>query len=272
MVAQHVTPLGSKNTKLRSPDDAAATQRALAEYVATRDPALRDLLAQRFDRVVQWLASRFAHRGVQIDDLLQAGRIGLVEALDRYDPERGSQFLTYAISMIVGEIKHHLRDNTWGVRAPRRLQELSSLLSRMEDELTARLGRIPTVAELAEHADLPEEQILSAMEVSSLHQPKSLNVIQTFEDSESSEEWQDLVGRADPRLEAVVEYDPLYHALEEMDDRKNWIIRRRYFDQCTQREVAGELGVSQMHVSRLEREALIELRQCMENKADLVHA
>jgi RNA polymerase sigma-B factor len=126
------------------------------------------------------------------------------------------------------------------------------------------LGRTPTLPELAEYAGVTEEQIVSAMELTNLYRPKSLNLIQMFEDWESSEERQDLLGQVDPRLDAVVEFDSLYTALDGLDDRKHRIVRRRFFDQCTQREVARELGLSQMHVSRLEREALEELRLRLE--------
>jgi len=255
---------GSTDIQPQPSHNDPAIQQALAQYTATGDPQLLAELTRRFDRVVQWLVGKYVHRGVDSDDLLQAGRIGLVEALQRYDPERGVPFLTYAISTIVGEIKHHMRDDTWGVRVPRRLQELSQQLMRLEDQLTAELGHSPSVREMAEHAGVSEEAVLAAMELPNLHQLKSLNVMQSFEDSTSSEEWQDLMGGTDSRLEAVVAYEPLYHALEGIDDRKSWILRRRYFEEWSQREVAEELGLSQMHISRLEREALASLREQME--------
>jgi RNA polymerase sigma-B factor len=243
------------------------TERLLTEFVATRDPQLRDALAQRFDRVVQWLSRKFARGTVPIEDLVQMGRIGLLQALDRYDPERGVKFLTYAISMITGEIKHYFRDCAWGLRVPRQLQELAVALPRVEEGLYTKLGRSPTLTEMAESLGVTEEQIAAAMELGSAFQPQSLNVCHPFGDWESHEELQDLLGSADRRLEAVVEFEPLYSAMKGLDERKHWIVRRRYFEDWSQTEVARELGISQMHVSRLEREALNQLRVALQQNA-----
>jgi len=238
----------------------AETERLLNEFVATRDPQLRDALAQRFDRVVQWLSRKFARGTVPIEDLVQMGRIGLLQALDRYDADRGVKFLTYAISMITGEIKHYFRDCAWGLRVPRQLQELAVALPKVEEALNSQLGRSPTLTEMAEHLGVNEEQIAAAMELGSAFQPQSLNVCHPFGDWESHEELQDLLGSPDQRLDAVVEFEPLYTALQGLDERKHWIVRRRYFEDWSQTEVARELGISQMHVSRLERQALERLK------------
>jgi RNA polymerase sigma-B factor len=242
----------------------AETDRLLTEFVETRDPRLRDALAQRFDRVVQWLSRKFARGTVPIEDLVQMGRIGLLQALDRYDPDRGVKFLTYAISMITCEIKHYFRVCDWGLRVPRQLQELAVALPKVEEGLYSELGRSPTITEMAECLGVNEEQIAAAMELGSAFQPQSLNVGHPFGDWESHEELQDLLGGSDERLDAVVEFEPLYAALEGLDERKHWIVRRRYFEDWSQTEVARELGISQMHVSRLEREALKQLRASMQ--------
>lgn len=237
------------------------TDALMAAFVETRDPSLRDLLADRYDRVVQWLAGKFASGSVPMEDLLQMGRIGLLQALDRYDPARGVKFITYAISMIVGEIKHYYRDCAWGVRVPRRLQELYASLPRVEEELSAWLGRPPTLPEMAQRLGVSEERIAAAMELGSAYQPQSLNVSAGQEEWETNEVLQELVGEKDVRLEAIVEYESLERALAHLDRRKRAIVRRRYFEEWSQSEVARELGISQMHVSRLEREALAQLRE-----------
>lgn len=246
-----------------SPDDPyddAGTERMLEEYARTRDPRLRDELTRRYDNLVQSLANKFARRGAPIDDLLQMGRIGLLHALDRYDPTRGVKFLTYAVSTVVGEIKHYFRDCTWGMKVPRHLQELAAALPRVEEELYGRLGRSPTLDEMAERMGVTEEEIASAMELGRAYQPQSLDAAIEFEDGESHEARQDFLGRQDTRLEAVVEYAPLRSALSVLDERKQWIVQRRFYEEWSQAEVARELGISQMHVSRLEREALGQLR------------
>jgi RNA polymerase sigma-B factor len=245
------------------------TEHLLAEFIETRDPKLRDLLARRFDRVVQWLANKYACGNVATDDLLQMGRIGLLQALDRYDPERGVKFITYAISMIVGEIKHYFRDCAWGLRAPRPLRELYAALPHVEETLYSRLGRSPTLMEMAEHMGVTEERIAAAMELGSAYQPQSLNAYQVFEDWETNEELQDLLGSTDERIDAVVEYEPLHRAMMMLDKRKRGIVLRRYFEEWSQTEVARELGISQMHVSRLEREALEQLRRVLGAELEL---
>jgi RNA polymerase sigma-B factor len=256
---------GSASTAIRADDpyDDTTTERLLTEYVQTRDPRLREDLARRYDRLVQSLANKFARRGAPIDDLLQMGRIGLLHALDRYDPTRGVKFLTYAVSTVVGEIKHYFRDCTWGFRVPRHLQELAAAFPRVEEELYGQLGRSPTISEMAQRMGVGEEEIAGAMELGRAYQPQSLDATVEFDDGESNEARQDFLGRPDPRMEAVVEYAPLRSALGVLDERKQLIVRRRFFEQWSQTEVARELGISQMHVSRLEREALGQLRTAM---------
>jgi RNA polymerase sigma-B factor len=250
------------------PYDDAGTERMLAQYARTREPHLRDELCRRYDNLVQSLASKFARRGAPIDDLLQMGRIGLLHALDRYDPTRGVKFLTYAVSTVVGEIKHYFRDCTWGIKVPRHLQELAASLPRVEEELYGKLGRSPTLDEMAERMGVTAEEIASAMELGRAYQPQSLDATVEFEDGESHEARQDFLGRSDARLDAVVEFAPLRRALGVLDERKQWIVQRRFYEEWSQAEVARELGISQMHVSRLEREALGQLRHALNADSD----
>jgi RNA polymerase sigma-B factor len=239
----------------------------LAEFALTRDPRLREKLAERFDSLVQWLARRFARANVPLEDLIQVGRIGLLQALDRYDPERGARFVTYAVAMISGEIKHYFRDVLWDIRVPRPLQDLHRAVPRAEEELRTWLDRHPTISEMADYLGICEERIAAAMELGTAYQPHSLNTTPNFEDWDGSEALQDRLGEADPGIEAVVEFSPLRSAMKGLDRRKQWILRRRYFEEWSQSEVARELGISQMHVSRLEREALIQLRRTLASGA-----
>jgi RNA polymerase sigma-B factor len=192
------------------------------------------------------------------------GRIGLLHAMDRYDPTRGVKFLTYAVSTVVGEIKHYFRDCTWGMKVPRHLQELASSLPRVEEDLYGQLGRSPTLDEMAQRMGVTEEEIAGAMELGRAYQPQSLDTTVEFEDGESHEARQDFLGCPDGRMEAVVEFAPLRVALRKLDERKQWIVQRRFYEEWSQAEVARELGISQMHVSRLEREALRDLKRCLE--------
>jgi RNA polymerase sigma-B factor len=244
------------------PED-AETARDLVEYARTRDPDLRESLALRLDGIVFWLARRFARASVPLEDLLQVGRIGLLQALDRYDPTRGTRFVTYAVTVISGEIKHYFRDMLWEIRVPRELQDLYRAVPRAEEELRVRMNRTPTMGELAAYLGVSEERIATVMELGSAYQPRSLNTVPAFEDWDGSEALQDRLGGPDPGIDAVVEFGPLRSALQHLDARKRWILRRRYFEEWTQTEVARELGISQMHVSRLEREALGQLRRTL---------
>jgi len=239
---------------------AADLELLAARYAVTRDVRLREQLILAHHHLVEALAARFCRRGAPLEDLIQVASIGLIQALDRFDPSRGVKFTTYAVSTIVGEIKHFFRNCTWAVKVPRHLQEIAANLTRTEETLSRRLGRVPTIGELAAHFGVTEEEISEAIELDRAYTPYSLDAELANDSGEVSERLQDLLGRTDERLQAIVEHSALHGALSGLDHRKQWILQRRYFDGWTQMEVSRELGVSQMHVSRLEREALRELR------------
>jgi RNA polymerase sigma-B factor len=232
-----------------------------ARYAANRDPALRERLIMAHQHLVEALAARFCRRGAPLEDLVQVASIGLIQALDRFDPSRGVKFTTYAVSTVVGEIKHYFRNCTWAVKVPRQLQEIAANLARTEETLARKLGRVPTIGELAAHFGVSEEEISEAIELDRAYTPYSLDAEMASDTGEVNERLQDLLGHQDERLQAIIEHSALHGALSGLDARKQWILQRRYFDGWTQIEVSRELGVSQMHVSRLEREALRELRQ-----------
>jgi RNA polymerase sigma-B factor len=242
----------------------------LEEYWRTRDPRLREPILKQYENLIKSLAARFARGGVAMDDLAQVASIGLIHALERFDHERGVKFVTYAVSTMVGEIKHYFRDYTWGLKVPRHLQEIATNLPRVEEELYCRLRRSPTIAELAERFRTHEEDILEAMELAHAYQPQSLDMRIEFESGDSTDRVQDLMGAPDDRLEAVVENAPLMAALETLDERKRQIVKLRYFDERSQSEVGRQMGISQMHVSRLERQALAELRAAMAEDAPVM--
>lgn len=234
-----------------------------ARYARTRNPRVREQTILEFRNLVEILAAKMGRRGVPTEDLVQVGMIGLILALDRYDPDRGVKFTTYAVNTIVGEIKHYFRDCTWMVKVPRQLQEIASSIHRTNEELARLLGRAPTISELARRMDLSEELIIEAMELEVVYAPYSLDAHLGVEDAENHERLTDVLGRMDFRLDRVVNLEPLWQAMERLEPRKRWILRRRYFDEWSQSEVGRAMGISQMHVSRLEREALCELKQAM---------
>ena len=240
---------------------AAELEELAARYALTRDTRLRERLIEAHQPLVEGMAARFRRRGAPLEDLVQVAAIGLIEALDRFDPTRGVKFTTYAVSTIVGEIKHYFRDCTWSVKVPRQLQEIAANLARANEILSRKLGRSPTVNDLAAHFGVSEDEVSEAIELDRAYTPYSLDAEMGSDSGEVTDRLQDLLGGPDERLQALVEHSALHRALAGLDARKQWILHRRYFDGWTQIEVSRELGVSQMHVSRLEREALGELRR-----------
>ncbi|WP_422751870.1 SigB/SigF/SigG family RNA polymerase sigma factor [Micromonospora sp. WMMD708] len=205
------------------------------------------------------LARRYRGRGEPLEDLEQVARLGLVNAVDRYDPERGS-FTAYAAITIVGEIKRHFRDRTWGVHVPRRLRDLILEVGQATSALTSELSRAPSVAELAARLETPEEEILAALESAAGYSPASLNAPVG---GESSAEFGDLVGESDNALESVDDRVTVSGLLHRLPWRERRILAMRFYGNQTQAEIAARFGISQMHVSRLLSRALTWLRQAM---------
>ncbi|MFI5840230.1 SigB/SigF/SigG family RNA polymerase sigma factor [Catenuloplanes sp. NPDC051500] len=202
------------------------------------------------------LANRFAGRGETREDLDQVATVGLIKAVNRYDPGRGVPFSAFAIPTIAGEIKRHFRDRCWDVRVPRRLQELRAATSDASATLTHRLGRSPTVAELAAHLDRGEEEILEALEASQAYHAVSLSAPA----GEGGAELGDLLGTEDEELAAAELRVALGPALADLDPREQRILTLRFYGNLTQSQIADRVGISQMHVSRLLARALTTLR------------
>jgi len=205
------------------------------------------------------LARRYRGRGEPLEDLEQVARLGLVNAVDRYDPERGS-FTAYAAITIVGEIKRHFRDRTWGVHVPRRLRDLILEVGQATAALTSELSRAPSVAELADRLETPEEEILAALESAAGYSPASLNAPVG---GESAAEFGDLVGESDTDLESVDDRVTVSGLLGRLPWRERRILAMRFYGNQTQAEIAARFGISQMHVSRLLSRALNWLREAM---------
>jgi RNA polymerase sigma-B factor len=239
----------------------AGDQRALlVAYLENGDVQARDRLVEELMPLVRSLANRYAGRGEPTEDLVQVGAIGLVKAIDRFELEKGVELSTYAVPTIVGEIRRHFRDRTWGVHVPRRLKELSMRLSRTRDELSAELGRSPTVAELAEAAGVDEEEAIDALEAAKAYAPRSLD--QPHDEDEP------------PRVPGLADEERGYAALERgsvvrqgldaLDERERRIVVLRFLRGMSQSEIAAEVGISQMHVSRLLRRSLDVMRGRLE--------
>ncbi|GAA4472252.1 SigB/SigF/SigG family RNA polymerase sigma factor [Phytohabitans houttuyneae] len=220
-------------------------------------PALREQTINAFAPLAQHLANRYHGRGEPLDDLVQTAMIGLIKAVDRFDPERGVDFVGYAIPTIIGEIKRHFRDRTWGVRVPRRLQELRLAISEANTVLSHSLGRSPTVADVAAHLNITEEEVLEGLEGARAYNSVSLS---TPMSSDSGSELGDMLGEADPEFAQAELKVALEPALATLDPREQKIVILRFYGNLTQSQIAEQIGVSQMHVSRLLSKALVKLR------------
>lgn len=209
--------------------------------------------------LVEYLARRFRNRGEWLDDLTQVATIGLIKSIDRFDLGRGVEFSTYATPTIVGEIKRHFRDKGWAVRVPRRLQELKLALTKAIGDLAQGLGRAPTVAELAAHLQMSEEEVLEGLESANAYSTVSLDAPDSGDDDAPAVA--ESLGMVDEALEGVEYRESLKPLLERLPPREKRILLLRFFGNMTQSQIASELGISQMHVSRLLARTLAQLRE-----------
>jgi RNA polymerase sigma-B factor len=246
-----------------SPDRARA--RELFERLAVLAPEdperarIRGYLVELHLPLVEYLARRFRNRGEWLDDLTQVATIGLIKSIDRFDLSRGVEFSTYATPTIVGEIKRHFRDKGWAVRVPRRLQELKLALTKAIGDLAQREGRAPTVAELAAHLQMSDEDVLEGLESANAYSTVSLDAPDSGDDDAPAVA--ESLGMLDDALEGVEYRESLKPLLERLPPREKRILLLRFFGNMTQSQIAAELGISQMHVSRLLARTLTQLRE-----------
>ena len=229
------------------------------DYATTRDSALRDQLIEAHIGLAEYLARRFANRGEPLDDLVQVASLGLVKAVERFDPARGLEFTTFATPTIVGELKRHFRDKGWAVRVPRRVQELHLRITRVIDDLSNELGRSPNVDEIALRAGTTEDEGIEAIDAGSAYRSTSLDAGRSDDDESPGLLGQ--LGDVDPELvrsELRTTLGPLIAALPE---REQVMLYLRFYEGLTQSEIAKRLGISQMHVSRLLARSLQQLRE-----------
>ena len=239
--------------------DKERTHELFRLYKEKGDEEARDQLIVSHLNLVRFLASKFKNRGEPLDDLVQVGTIGLIKAIDRFDPERGLEFTTYATPTILGEIKRHFRDKGWSIRVPRRLQELSAKVNQATEELTVELQRSPSVEEIAAKLGVSAEEILEAMESSGAYTSVSLEAGGTSEDDEAPA-LIDRLGSVDEDLDASDDRMVIDDAIRDFSPREQEIVRMRFIDGLTQVEIAKRLGVSQVQVSRLLRRTLRKIQ------------
>ncbi len=241
--------------------DAANFDALFSQWKASGDPQIRERLILSQRSMVIYLARRFMDRGELFEDVMQIGMVGLINALDGFDASRGIRFSTFAIPSISGEIRRYFRDKVWGIRVPRRMQELYILIQNRLDEMTQKLDRSPTYAEIALELGVEVEEIVETMEMGSALDPQSLDDQLHGEDGTSLA---DTLGGLDPDLQAYEEHASLQMALARLTEKERRVLEMAYFDGHSQTDIARKLGVSQMHISRLLRRALGELRHLLE--------
>ena len=231
----------------------------LRRYHEDGDLKAREQLIEQYMSLVRSLARRYNYRGEQLDDLIQIGAIGLIKAIDRFDLSRGVELTTYATPNIIGEIKRHFRDRGWAVRVPRGLQELNVQLSRLIESMSVELGRSPTIAELAEAAGVEEESVLEAIESGRAYSSLSLSSGGTNEEGEELDLLESL-GEIEHEYEVSEDRAVLAPGFKALDPRERTILHLRFFEGLTQSQIADQIGISQMHVSRLIRRAVEKMR------------
>ena len=247
--------LTAEDRALRTRED----RRLLLRYHQHGDAAAREELVERFLPLARQLARRYQRTNEPLDDLMQVASVGLVKAIDRFDPERGTAFSTYAVPTILGELKRYFRDSGWAVHVPRGMQERVMKLDTAAQELHRRIGRSPSPKELGTELGLSEEEVLEAMEAASAYDAVSLEQ-QKGDPDESKDTFQDSLGTEEERYELVEYGAAIAPTLKALTPRERLILHLRFVEDLTQSEIAERIGVSQMHVSRLIRRSLTRLR------------
>lgn len=238
--------------------DKQKTRELFRRYKEKGDEAAREELIVNHLNLVRFLAGKFRNRGENLDDLIQVGSIGLIKAIDRFDPDRGLEFTTYATPTILGEIKRHFRDKGWSVRVPRRLQELSAKINKTSDELTEKLQRSPKIEEIAKELGVTTAEVLEAMESSSAY--TSIPLEAGAVDNENSVAIIDRYANEDKLLASSDDRMVIQEAVAHFTPEEQEIIKLRFVDGLTQVEIAEKLGVSQVHVSRFLRKILQKMK------------
>ena len=255
-------PRGRHRSGSERADAREAERQLLARYHRWGDLAARAELVQRFLPLARDLARRYTYADEPFDDLLQAASLGLIKAIDRFEPERGTRFTSYATPTILGELKRHFRDKGWALRVPRDLQERALAVSRETEALSKRLGRSPTVREVAAALGRSVEQVLEASEAADSYQAASLDA-PVASDHDEAATLLDLLGSDDAAYELVENRDAIASTWRALPQVERRVVELRFMHDLSQREIGERIGYSQMHVSRLLRRALTRLEHAV---------
>ncbi|MDU1582720.1 MAG: SigB/SigF/SigG family RNA polymerase sigma factor [Peptoniphilus harei] len=230
------------------------------EYHETEDQEIRDILIEEHLYIAEILSKKYTGRGIDYDDIYQVASIGLIYAIERYDPDKGFEFSSFATPTIIGEIKKYFRDNGWTIRVPRRIQELSKKIANATVTLSQKYQKTPTIDEIAEFLNSTPEEIMEAMEASKVYTPQSLDI--TYDSGDESEvNLSDLIGVEEKYFDKIESNDFFKRAMENLDEVEKTILIDRYFNKKTQVVIAKELNISQMTVSRIEKKVLEKMKK-----------
>ncbi len=266
MAAKRTTDDTDSTPRSPGSDEHLSGERELWDrFVRDRDPAIREELVRRHMPFAKRLALRYRGASESFDDMLQVANLGLLNAVDRFDPERGIPFTAFASPTILGELKRHFRDRVWTVRVPRGLHDRMAEVDKAITELTKQLQRSPSIGEIAERIGLEETDVLEVLEANHNRRPLSLDRPPGGEDSDEAapSEW---IGDEDERFELVEGRIALDAALPYLEERERTVLRLRLVEDLTQSQIADQIGHSQMHVSRILRRALSRIREQIESE------
>jgi len=230
-------------------------------YRDNRDIEIRNELINRHMYITEILSKKFINKGIDYEDIYQVASLGLIYAIERFDIDKGFEFSSFATPTIIGEIKKYFRDKGWSVRVPRRIQELSKKINIAKAKLQQDLQRIPKVCDIAEYLNVTEEEVIEAMEASQVYTPKSLDITYDSSGDDKDIQLQDIIGKDDKYFDTIENRDFINMCMKKLNEVEIKIVNDRFFDNKTQIQVADELNVSQMTVSRMEKKIIKKFRK-----------
>lgn len=231
------------------------------KYKETKDMEIRNELINRYLYIGEILSKKYVNRGIEYEDIYQVASLGLIYAIERYDIDKGFEFSSFATPTIIGEIKKHFRDKGWSIRVPRRIQELSKKINITKNTLQQTLQRTPRIKDIAEYLGCTEEEIMEAMEASQVYTPRSLDLTYDNDGEDKDIKMGDLIGELDKNFDTIENRDFIKRAMEKLNEVEKKVLADRFFDTKTQIQVATELGVSQMTISRMEKKVIEKMKK-----------
>jgi len=246
-----------ESTALKDPDD---TDALFERYSRDKDLTTRNEIVSRYIYLAEIISRKFLNRGVDYDDIYQVACVALIKAVERFSPDKGFKFVSFATPTIVGEIKRYFRDKSSAIRIPRRIYEVYQKVNLAKDQLSQELRRTPKVDEISAYLNIKSETVLEIIESWNAYNMQSFDQ-NAFNDDDL--ELHETIGDDDSTFERIENRDFLEKSLSKFNDAEKEFIRLRYFNKKTQKEIADRMGVSQMYVSRLERKVLDRFRNLM---------